>query len=58
MVAIQYRLRTLANEALDTGVLSATFHQQMRWWKALGIPAFASILLLFWLMVFKPLPLV
>ena len=58
VVAIQYRLRKLANEALDTGVLSAAFHQQMRWWTALGIPAFASILLLFWLMVFKPLPLV
>ena len=44
--------------AFSTGVLSAAFHQQMRWWTALGIPAFASILLLFWLMVFKPLPLV
>lgn len=58
VVAIQYRLRQLANEALDTGELSADFHHQMRWWTALGIPAFASILLLFWLMVFKPLPLV
>ncbi|PXF31466.1 membrane protein [Pokkaliibacter plantistimulans] len=54
VVAIQYRLRQLSS---DAEVLPDGFHRLMRWWMALGIPAFAALLVLFWLMVFKPLPL-
>ncbi|MEH6688947.1 MAG: DUF2269 domain-containing protein [Halopseudomonas sabulinigri] len=57
VVVIQYRLRTLANEALKSDQLTPDFGRLMRLWVALGIPAFAAILVLFWLMVFKPLPL-
>lgn len=57
VVVIQYRLRALAKEALHSGELAPAFSRLMRWWTALGIPAFIAILLLFWLMVFKPLPL-
>ncbi|GAA3578361.1 DUF2269 family protein [Marinobacter xestospongiae] len=58
VIAIQYRLRSLAEQALTTGVPAPGFHRLMRYWTALGIPAFAAIVVLFWLMVFKPLPVV
>ena len=55
VVVIQYRLKKLAVEAEVTGVLSHKFYRAMKYWIALGIPAFISILLILWLMVFKPL---
>lgn len=58
VVYIQYRLRKLAQDAQQTGVLNASFHRAMRWWIALGIPAFAGILIMFWLMIFKPLAII
>ncbi|ROS02051.1 putative membrane protein [Sinobacterium caligoides] len=57
VVVIQYRLRNLADSAVESGELGAPFKQMMRWWTALGVPAFCAILVIFWLMVFKPLPL-
>lgn len=58
VVLIQYRLKALAATSLDEGVLNPDFAKMMRWWTALGIPAFASVLVIFWLMVFKPFPVV
>lgn len=58
VVFIQYRLKYLANIALSTGVLDPNFISLMRLWTVLGIPAFISILIIFWLMVFKPLAVV
>lgn len=58
VVWIQYKLRKLAENAQETGNLDPGFKSWMRWWTALGIPAFISVLLLFWVMVFKPFPVV
>ena len=58
VVFIQYRLKSLADISLSTGVLDPKFISLMRLWTVLGIPAFISILIIFWLMVFKPLPVV
>lgn len=55
VVAIQYRIRTLAETAHRTGTaLPATYYRLMRWWFALGWPAFLALVLVFWLMVRKP----
>lgn len=58
VVFIQYKLRSLANVSLNTGVIEPKFITLMKLWTVLGVPAFISILMIFWLMVFKPLPLV
>jgi len=58
VVFIQYRLRSLANVSLTTGVIEPEFISLMRLWTVLGIPAFISILIIFWLMIFKPFSLV
>lgn len=58
VVVIQYRLKALAEQALDDNVspqtLPPAFSQLMRYWVALGIPAFLSLLVIFYLMIFKP----
>lgn len=56
VVWIQYRLRAYAEQDLRSGVVGADFKRYMRWWTALGVPAFAAVLAVFWLMVTKPLP--
>lgn len=56
VVLIQYKLKRLADASLKTGLLDPEFRRMMRWWVVLGIPAFGSILILFWLMIFKPFP--
>lgn len=53
VVFIQYRLRDLAQ-----GEIGRRFKRLMKLWTALGIPAFTGVLIIFWLMVFKPLPVV
>jgi uncharacterized membrane protein len=58
VVFIQYKLRSLANVSLNTGVIEPKFITLMKLWTVLGVPAFISILIIFWLMVFKPLPLI
>ena len=50
---IQYRLRNLSEASLN---LSAEFKKLMRMWIFLGVLAFSAILVVFWLMVFKPFP--
>jgi len=56
VVIIQYRLRALADRSLMTGRVDASFTKMMRLWTVLGVPAFTSLLIIFWLMVFKPFP--
>lgn len=56
VLRIQYRLHRTARESLEQGNLREEFTRLMRIWTWLGIPAFAAILVLFWLMVVKPLP--
>ena len=58
VVLIQYRLKSLADISLKNGVLEARFVALMKFWVILGIPAFMTILIIFWLMVFKPLSLI
>lgn len=58
VVFIQYKLKALADEALQTGCFDPEFNVMMRRWTLLGIPAFISILVIFWLMVFKPFPVI
>jgi len=55
---IQYRLRDLSEKSLISENLNPEFGKLMRVWILLGILAFSAIVLTFWLMVFKPLPLV
>lgn len=58
VVFIQYRLKQLAEAAELTGKIGEEYHVAMKWWIALGIPAFTGILVMLWLMVFKPFPVV
>jgi uncharacterized membrane protein len=55
VVVIQIRMRRLAAEAVSRGEpLPALYMRYLRWWVALGIPAFASLVIVFWLMIAKP----
>ncbi len=55
VVWIQIRLRNLARMAASSGApLSAGYWRLYRLWFALGWPAFAAVLGIFWLMVAKP----
>ncbi len=55
VVAIQLRVARIAAtaDAMGTG-LPQEYFRLMRWWFALGWPAFIAVLLVFWLMVAKP----
>ena len=55
VVWLQMRMHRMAQTARDTDQpLPARYHRYARWWFALGWPAFAGVLAIFWLMVFKP----
>ena len=55
VVWIQIRLRELARAAAATdGSLPAAYHRLYRIWFACGIPAFAAILVIVWLMLERP----
>jgi uncharacterized membrane protein len=54
VVVLQYRLRRLADRFDSDPTAWAAFDTTMRWWTALGIPAFSGAVGLFALMVFKP----
>jgi uncharacterized membrane protein len=55
VVGIQMRMKRLADAALAEGqALPAAYHRLFRIWFACGVPAFAAILALLWLMVTKP----
>jgi len=49
VVWIQIRIRDL----IAGGAQRDAYRLLMRWWMALGVPAFASVLVLFFLMVFR-----
>jgi uncharacterized membrane protein len=55
VVFIQYRLKNIVECQDQDDVLDARFRKLMALWTALGIPAFLGIVIMFWLMVFKPL---
>lgn len=55
VVAIQTRLRNIARDCASGGrALPDEYHRLMRRWTTLGIPAFSAVLVIFWLMVAKP----
>ncbi|MHA1529242.1 MAG: DUF2269 family protein [Alphaproteobacteria bacterium] len=55
VVRIQIILRDLATEAArNATVLPARYHRLTRLWFALGIPAFAAMLAILWLMIARP----
>lgn len=58
VLRIQYRLRELAKISIESNDIIPEFKSLMRTWTILGIPAFLAILVIFWLMVFKPFPMI
>ncbi len=58
VLRIQYKLRELAKVSVDSNQVTPEFKSLMNRWILLGIPAFTAILAIFWLMVFKPFPVV
>ncbi|MBS0318958.1 MAG: DUF2269 domain-containing protein [Proteobacteria bacterium] len=55
VVWLQVRMRDIATIAAREGMpLPPTFNVMVRIWSALGVPAFAGVLLILWLMVAKP----
>ena len=46
--------RIAAAAAREHTALPARYRRLMRWWYALGWPAFLGVIAVFWLMVFKP----
>lgn len=54
VVWIQVRQWREANDAVSVAALSNAFHRRFRVWFALGVPAFAAVLAIYWLMVAKP----
>ena len=55
VVWMQLRMREMARAAMEAGVpLPARYTTYFRAWVALGVPAFFSLLIVFWLMVAKP----
>lgn len=57
VIIIQYKLKKLAN-ASAFSANNKRFLSLMRLWIVLGIPAFIAMLVIMWLMVVKPLPVV
>lgn len=55
VVWIQLRLRALARQAADSDApLPPAYFRYWRIWFALGFPAFAAVLGIFWLMIARP----
>jgi len=54
VVAIQYRLRKFAIESAKIGEAHPQLKKLMTIWTSLGIIAFTLIIVIFWLMIFKP----
>ena len=52
---IQARLSRDSNQAASMDALPASFHTRFSWWFGLGVPAFAAVIAIYWLMVAKPL---
>lgn len=58
VIVIQYKLRDLATNESFNAYSSNRFRQLFKYWILLGIPAFTAIIMVFWLMVYKPLPVI
>lgn len=58
VLRIQYKLYRASNNMTPESGVTREFKQLMRLWVALGILAFSAILVIFWLMIFKPIPVV
>jgi uncharacterized membrane protein len=55
VVWLQIRMARLAREAAASGrALPAAYFRYARWWFWLGWPAFSAVLLIFFMMIFKP----
>lgn len=55
VVWLQIRMKNMADEALaHGGALPARYWLYARWWERLGYPAFAAMLIVYFLMVNKP----
>jgi uncharacterized membrane protein len=55
VVWLQIRMAAMAAAAVEgSGVLPDAYWRYARWWEALGYPAFAAMLAVFYLMVAKP----
>ena len=54
VVWLQFRLRNAALRCEGMQQLPASFHREFLIWFSLGLPAFAMVLILYWLMVAKP----
>jgi uncharacterized membrane protein len=55
VVWMQARMRNFARAAAEAGEgLPGAYHRLFRWWFAFGFPAFAAVLLIFWLMITRP----
>ncbi|MCK1307838.1 DUF2269 domain-containing protein [Bradyrhizobium sp. 45] len=55
VVWMQMQMRDLAVRAVETNAkLPAGYYQLFRWWFAFGFPAFAAVLVIFWLMIARP----
>ncbi len=55
VVWMQAKMRDLAKAAASAGTsLPAVYHRFYRLWFAFGFPAFAAVLLIFWLMIARP----
>lgn len=57
VVVIQIRMSREAERAESIATLSAEFHSRFRYWFVLGVPAFALVVGILYLMVVKPLAL-
>jgi uncharacterized membrane protein len=56
VVVLQMRARDLARRAvIDGAKLPPVYYSTMKWWAALGWPAFIALLIVFLLMVAKPI---
>ena len=56
VVWLQIRMRDLAAQAVQGDTpLPAQYWRYFRIWVALGVPAFAAFIVIFWLMVAKPM---
>jgi uncharacterized membrane protein len=55
VVWMQIRMRDLALAAArEARPLPAAYHRLFGWWFACGVPAFAAVLAIFWLMLSRP----
>lgn len=55
VVWLQIQMRNLSNQALEQNAdLNKTYHRYARIWFWLGLPAFVSMMIVYFLMVFKP----